>query len=73
MRGRSTRIAILEALESFQKQENRQPLDGACGSVSKSGREPRVTGRELASRLRLHPTTVYAHLKQLRTLGIIEQ
>ena len=72
MRGRSTRLAILEALEALQEQERRQPVDNEYEAASTSGREPRVTGRELASRLHLHPTTVYAHLKQLRTLGIIE-
>jgi DNA-binding transcriptional ArsR family regulator len=72
MRGRSTRLAILEALEALQEQERRQPLDNAHKAASSSGREPRVTGRELASRLQLHPATVYAHLKQLRTLGVIQ-
>jgi DNA-binding transcriptional ArsR family regulator len=73
MRGRSTRLAILEALEALQEQECRRSVDTAQEAASTSGREPRVTGRELASRLQLHPTTVYGHLKQLRTLGIIEQ
>jgi DNA-binding transcriptional ArsR family regulator len=72
MRGRSTRLAILEALQNVQEHERCQPLDDAHGAVSRLEREPRVTGRELASRLQLHPTTVYAHLKQLRRLGIIE-
>jgi hypothetical protein len=71
MRGRSTRLAILEALETLQ--ERRQPVDNAQQAASMSGRELRVTGRELALRLQLHPTTVYGHLKQLRSLGVIEQ
>jgi DNA-binding CsgD family transcriptional regulator len=72
MRGRSTTLAILEALETLQEHEHCQPPVDTCGAVSGSGREPQMTGRELASRLQLHPTTVYAHLKQLRALGIIE-
>jgi DNA-binding transcriptional ArsR family regulator len=70
MRGRSTRLAVLEALEALQ--ERRQPVDNAHEVAWTSGREPRVTGQELASRLQLHPATVYAHLKQLRALGVIQ-
>jgi hypothetical protein len=72
LRRRSTTLAILEALETLQEQAQPQPLDHAQRGVNRPGRAPRVTGRKLAVRLQLHPTTVYAHLKQLRTLRIIE-
>ena len=64
LRGRTTTLAILEALESVYGHAH----DGVSG-VEENG--PRVSARELASRLQLHPTTVYAHLRQLRALGII--
>jgi DNA-binding transcriptional ArsR family regulator len=69
-RARSTRLAIVEALHVLlmQKQfegENDRGGRGKCGL--------RVTGREIAAYLHLHPTTVNGHLKTLRAVGIIDQ
>ena len=66
-------LAILEALETVQEQAHRQNLGLEHNRVSKLRRSPQVSGREVASRLQLHPNTVYAYLKRLRTLGIIEK
>ena len=65
LRGRTTMLAILEALETEQGQTH----DGVSGVEE---RAPRLSVSELAAQLQLHPTTVYAHLKQLRVLGVIE-
>ena len=67
MRGRDTRMAILEALHSCQAcsaaDDRRAPNPpGAGTSVC------RLSARALAAQLRLHPSTVYAHLKQVRLL-----
>lgn len=68
-RGRTTRLAILEALQALLGDQSSDPdQDGDILRVS--GR--RVTGRMLAATLHLHPTTVYSHIKQLRAMGIIE-
>jgi DNA-binding transcriptional ArsR family regulator len=68
-RGRSTRLAIVEALQVLKVQKQ---------SELETGRLPgrrqhyRVTGHEVAAYLQLHPSTVYGHLKQLRAAGVIE-
>jgi DNA-binding transcriptional ArsR family regulator len=68
-RGRTTRLAILEALQALTRDQSSDPdQNGDIGWAS--GR--RVTGRMLAATLHLHPTTVYNQLKQLRALGILE-
>lgn len=70
-RGRSTALAVLEALETLQQQAHEQVVEWTQQNVARPVRKPRVTGRALASRLQLHPATVYAHLKQLRAWGIV--
>ena len=68
-RGRATRLAILEVRQTLKHGRSvGLELDG--DGTLRSGF--RVTGSELAATLHLHPTTVYAHLKQLQALGIIE-
>jgi hypothetical protein len=69
-RGRSTRVAILEALRVLELKKQSHPESSLNGQAS---RDSRVTGHEVATYLHLHPTTVNAHLKQLRALGIIDQ
>jgi DNA-binding transcriptional ArsR family regulator len=72
MRGRSTQLAILEALEALQARLDCQHANVDHDAVGTQGSRHRVTGRELAAQLQLHPTTVYAHLKQLRALGVVD-
>ena len=64
LRGRATRMAILEALQACQARED-QHTPGPTSAVAsaRSG-----AGRALAVQLQLHPSTVYAHLKQIRLL-----
>jgi hypothetical protein len=68
-RGRSTWLAIVEALQvlQMQKQSETERRRG-----TKSTGSSRVTGHEVAAYLHLHPTTVNGHLKLLRALGIID-
>lgn len=68
--GRSTRLAILEALRVLEVKKESHLESSLYGRAE---RDSRVTGREIATYLHMHPTTVNAHLKQLRTLGIIDQ
>ncbi len=68
-RGRSTRLAIIEAVQVLKVQrqsELEHDLLRGCTQYY------RVTGHEVAAYLHLHPTTVNRHLKQLRALGMIE-
>ncbi len=68
-RGRTTRLAILEAMRT------RTRADGHARETDDTAprtRSRRVIGREIAAQLHLHPTTVYAHLKQLQVQGLIE-
>jgi DNA-binding transcriptional ArsR family regulator len=69
-RGRSTRLAILEALRVIEPAKQSHVESGHYGQ---SNRDTRVTGRDIATYLHLHPTTVNTHLKQLRVLGIIDK
>lgn len=68
-RGRTTRLAILEAFQTLQSADN-----DAVERVSDHlvQREHRTTAKIIAETLHLHPTTVYGHLKQLRVQGLIE-
>jgi DNA-binding transcriptional ArsR family regulator len=61
--GRTTRMAILEAWQALVT--DRTSVDTPPRGLR------RMIGRELAAQLHLHPTTVYAHLKQLEAQGII--
>jgi DNA-binding transcriptional ArsR family regulator len=63
LRGRDTRMAILEALQAY---EDQRVLDPPVGITSAVPSARRVTVRALAARLQLHPATVYAHLKRIR-------
>ena len=70
LRGRTTRLAVLEALQLLRaRQSDDLVQDG--DSAGRSGGH-RITARMIADTLHLHPTTVYGHLKQLRAQGIIE-
>ena len=64
--GRSTRLAILEALRVLEIKKQSHSESSLHGRVE---RDSCVTGREIGTYLHLHPTTVNAHLKQLRVLG----
>jgi DNA-binding transcriptional ArsR family regulator len=68
-RGRTTRLAILEAL---QLPRARQSDDLVRDDDRAERTRHRITARMIADMLHLHPTTVYGHLKQLRAQGIIE-
>lgn len=68
-RGRNTRLAVVEALQALQIGP---PPEEVSSTGGRHRRASRVTGREIATYLHLHPTTVCTHLRQLRALGIIE-
>jgi DNA-binding transcriptional ArsR family regulator len=76
LRGRATRLAILEALRESQAEpavpaggdQCALPSPRAGTRTSAAGGARRVTGRALAAQLQLHPATVYAHLKQIRQM-----
>lgn len=70
LRGRTTRLAVLEALQQLR---TRQP-DDLAQDTDRAGQSGgyRISVRMIADMLHLHPTTVYGHLKQLRAQGIIE-
>ena len=70
MRGRNTRLAIIEALQVLQTMQDEQPDVETPWSSIKPERQ-RITGRQLADYLRLHPRTVYEHLRRLRASGVI--
>jgi DNA-binding transcriptional ArsR family regulator len=65
LRGRATRLAILEALQAWETQHAQGATLTGTSEVAVARH---VTGRELAAQLRLHPATVYAHLKRIRRL-----
>jgi hypothetical protein len=67
-RGRSTRLAIIEAVQVLKDQ---RLAELGHGLPLGSRQHSRVTGYEVATYLHLHPTTVNRHLKQLRALGMI--
>jgi hypothetical protein len=69
LRGRATRLAILEALQAWEDQ--RAPDPALAGTRAVAGAR-RVTGHALAAHLHLHPATVYAHLKRIRLLAAEE-
>jgi hypothetical protein len=69
LRGRATRLAIVEALQACEDQCAPDPALGGTSAVASARR---VTGRALAAQLRLHPSTVYAHLKRIRLLAAQE-
>lgn len=69
LRGRATRLAILEALHAWEYQPAPDP---ALAGTSAMASARRVTGRALAAHLHLHPATVYAHLKRIRLLAAQE-
>jgi hypothetical protein len=69
LRGRATRLAIVEALRSWNDQRASDQT-GAGTSVVAGVR--RVSGRALAAYLQLHPTTVYARLKRIQLLAAQE-
>jgi hypothetical protein len=69
LRGRATRVAILEALHACEDQPAPDPPLAGTSAVASARR---VTGRALAAHLQLHPATLYAHLKQIRRLAIHE-
>src|SRR5262249_48887691 len=66
LRGRATRMAILEALQAWEDQ--RAPVPPLAGSSAVASTR-RVSGRALAAHLQLHPATVCAHLKRIRGLA----
>ena len=66
--GRTTQLAILEALQACEAQ---CALDLAQEGARTQAPGHRMTARTLAAQLRLHPSTVYTHLKQLSAQGII--
>lgn len=67
-RGRTTRLAILEAIHACEDQcAPDLEQEGTRAQASSS----RVAVRALAAQLHLHPATVYAHLKQLSAEGIM--
>jgi DNA-binding transcriptional ArsR family regulator len=66
LRGRATRVAILEALRAWEGQ--RAP-DPSLAETSAAAHSRRVTGCALAVQLQLHPATVYAHLQRIRLLA----
>ena len=77
LRGRATRLAILEALRACQAEqaepteqagEDRYAHPSPCAGTSAAVGARRMTGRALAAQLQLHPATVYAHLKQIRQM-----
>ncbi len=71
-RGRTTRLAILEAVRTRGHTHVQPPEMNGSDCSALQTRTRRVTGRELAAQLHLHPTTVYAHLKQLQAQGAID-
>lgn len=77
LRGRATRIAILEALQMCQAEQadqagqtcvDQRVPDPISAGTSVRTSAHQVTARTLAAHLQLHPATVYAHLKQIRLL-----
>ena len=70
LRGRTTRLAILEAFQLIRGHQSDDPVQGSDKAERIGG--CRITARMIADTLHLHPTTVYGHLKQLRAQGIIE-
>lgn len=71
LRGRATRTAILEALQTCQAgqaSEDQCTSDPMSAGTSARASAYHITARALAARLQLHPATVYAHLKQIRLL-----
>ena len=69
LRGRTTRLAILEAIQQLRA--------GHSGDLVQDDDRAertrhRITARMIADILHLHPTTVYGHLKRLRAQGITE-
>jgi len=69
LRGRATRLAILEALQAWEDQRAPDPPPAGTSAVAGARR---VTGRALAAQLQLHPATVYAHLKRIQQLAAQE-
>ena len=69
LRGRTTRLAILEA---FQMLHSEPSGDLVQATTLCEQRRHRVTVQVIADTLHLHPTTVYSHLRRLRAQGIIE-
>jgi hypothetical protein len=69
LRGRATRVAILEAVHAWEDQRAPDPALAGTSAVASARR---VTGRALAAHLQLHPATVYAHLKRIRLLAAQE-
>jgi len=69
LRGRATRLAILEALHAWEYQPAPDPAPAGESAVAGARR---VTGRALAAQLQLHPATVYAHLQRIRLLAAQE-
>lgn len=70
-RGRTTHLAILAALQADEAQPDRPDQhapDPEQAGTSTGAAGQRVTARELAAQLHLHPSTVYAHLKQITLL-----
>ena len=70
LRGRTTRLAILEAFQLIRGRQSDDPVRGGDKAERTGGH--RITAQMIADMLHLHPTTVYGHLKQLRVQGIIE-
>jgi hypothetical protein len=69
LRGRATRLAIVEALHAWEDQCALDPPREGTSAVASARR---ATGRVLGAQLRLHPATVYAHLKQTERLATDE-
>jgi hypothetical protein len=69
LRGRATRVAILEALQAWEDQRVPDPALAGTGAAATARR---VTGRALAAKLYLHPATVYAHLKRIQGMAAPE-
>jgi hypothetical protein len=71
-RGRTTRLAILEAVETYRHNQldRLDPRQSQMEAETLTPR-PRTMAKCIAAQLHLHPATVYAHLQRLSTSGII--
>jgi DNA-binding transcriptional ArsR family regulator len=69
LRGRTTRLAILEAFQMLHSEPSGDLVQTTTRCEQSSHH---VTVQVIADTLHLHPTTVYSHLKRLRAQGIIE-
>jgi hypothetical protein len=66
LRGRDTRQAILEALQSMQTLEEQETSAAPLSHGPGQNKSRREIARAIATLLDVHPATVCAHLKQLQ-------